>query len=115
MPEPESPVLYVFDEDPEAGPPAPVAEAELLAEGRLRLARAQPAYQSRLESLFDRMNNMPVLQVEVSPPESAPRYALYEREVPRDDEQFFQALRDHLSKYYALRLSFEPGPAALKL
>jgi hypothetical protein len=111
MPQPQVRVLYVFDVDPESARREPVAEAAYEVQGRLRLVRADALYEAHLQRVFDRLNQMPALTVAIPPPASAKRYELYNRTVERSDTEFFQALRDHLLKYYSLRLSFERSPA----
>lgn len=107
MPEPGPAQVFLYDTDSAAPRRGPVATAELLPDSRLRLLDSEEGERPRLEGIVERLNAMPVLQVQVSPPESAERYKLFERELTREDPEFLAALREHLEKYHGLRLSFE--------
>ena len=102
--------LQILDLEPEGGTGRALGEAELAAEGRLNLLRADAVYREWLETVLGKVNGLKELSVRIPPPPEAPRYCLYVRPVRRDDPDFFPALRDYLRTYYGILLI--PGEAS---
>jgi hypothetical protein len=58
----------------------------------------------RLQQIADRMNEKPVMYVDVPPPEGAPRFTLASRGVKRGDAAFIPALKNYLRTFYSVEL-----------
>jgi hypothetical protein len=58
----------------------------------------------RMQQIAERMNEKPVMYVDVPPPEGAPRFTLASRGVKRGDAAFIPALKDYLRTFYSVEL-----------
>ena len=70
----------------------------------LKVVSAVPEHKEFLEETLDLVNEKKVLHVEAAPPEGAPKFAIYSREVERGKPEFAIEMQAYLASYYDLNL-----------
>jgi hypothetical protein len=71
---------------------------------KLKIVSAAPEHKEFLAETLDLVNDKNVLHVEAAPPEGAPKFAVYSREVERGKSEFAGEMLSYLSSYYDLNL-----------
>jgi len=70
----------------------------------LKIVSAAPEHKEFLEETLDLVNEKKVLHIEAAPPEGAPKFAVYSREVERGKPEFANEMQAYLASYYDLNL-----------
>lgn len=93
-------VIFTDEDDKEVN----IGRVEADPTFRLKIVSAAPEHKEFLEETMELVNDKTVLHVEAAPPEGAPKFAVYSREVERGKPEFAAEMQSYLASYYDLNL-----------
>jgi hypothetical protein len=99
-----APRRYIAIQRDDDGSTRTLGQVALDAECHITVISTEPDGADSLGKIMTRMNNKPVLHVDMPPPVGAPRFALASRLVQRGDPEFQTQLEAQLSQYYDIEL-----------
>ena len=99
-----APQRYTVTERQDDGSSRTLGQVSLDALCKMTVVGAEPDGAELLGKIVERMNNKPVMHVDMPPPPNAPRYALASRLVQRGDPEFQTQLEAQLRQYYDIEL-----------
>lgn len=70
----------------------------------LKIVSAVPEHKEFLEETVDLVNEKKVLHVEAAPPEGAPKFAVFSKQIERGKPEFAAEMQTYLASYYDLNL-----------
>ena len=93
-------VIFTDEDDKEIN----IGRVEADPNFNLKIISAVPEHKEFLEETVELVNEKKVLHIEAAPPEDAPKFAVYSREVERGKPEFAGEMQAYLSSYYDLNL-----------
>jgi hypothetical protein len=95
--------------DPDTETETPFGRLAYGDRGVLTFISAISSHEAFLRGLVEQLNRLQRLSVRTDPSPDAPRYTLATRQVPRDSEDFLDALKSYLQRFFDLTLTMEEG------
>ena len=93
-------VIFTDEDDKEIK----IGQVEADPSFKLKIVSAAPEHKEFLEETLDLVNDKKLLHVEAPPPEGAPKFAVFSKQIERGKPEFASEMQSYLSSYYDLNL-----------